>query len=197
LIRARAATLPGLSTTKEIDMSALVVTLIGPDRPGLVRAVSDKAAEYGANWADSLMANFAGQFAGIVHLQVSAEKCDALAQALRAIDSDDLHVIVTRANGTTGAPALRRIHLELVGHDRPGIIHQISTRLAEHRVSIDTMTTRIDSGAMSGEQMFHLDAQLTVPETLDTDVLRDGLEGLANELMVDVTFDSGSDANAP
>lgn len=178
-------------------MSALVVTLIGPDRPGVVRAISDKAAEYGANWADSVMANFAGQFAGIVHLQVPTEKCDALAQALRAIDSDELRVLVARANDTTGTPALRRIHLELVGHDRPGIIHQISTRLAEHGVSIDTMKTSIASGAMSGEQMFHLDAQLTVPETLDTDLLRDGLEGLANELMVDITFDSGSDAKAP
>jgi glycine cleavage system regulatory protein len=178
-------------------MSALVVTLLGPDRPGVVRAISDKAAEYGANWADSVMANFAGQFAGIVHLQVPAEACDALAQALRAIDSDDLHVLVARADGTKEAPALRRIHLELVGHDRPGIIHQVSTRLAEHGVSIDTMKTRIASGAMSGEQMFHLDAQLTVPERLDTDVLRVGLEGLANELMVDVTFDSSSDANAP
>ena len=82
------------------------------------------------------------------------------------------------------------LHLSLVGHDRPGIIHSISTRLAGQGVSIDTMKTHIASGAMSGEQMFHLDAQLTVPQDLDTDTLRDGLEGLANELMVDIEFDS-------
>ncbi len=178
-------------------MSALVITLIGPDRPGVVRALSDKAAEHGANWADSVMANFAGQFAGIVHLQVPAENCDALQRALRAIDSDDLHIQVARADPKPAIAPQRRIHLELVGHDRPGIIRQISTRLAEHGVSIDKMRTHIASGAMSGEQMFHLDAQLTVPESLETDALRDGLEGLANELMVDITFDSGAGAPSP
>ena len=46
-------------------MTSLVVTLIGPDRPGMVSALSDAATAHGANWTDSLMANFAGQFAGI------------------------------------------------------------------------------------------------------------------------------------
>jgi len=171
-------------------MSSLIVTLIGPDRPGVVRAVSDKAAEHGANWTDSVMANFAGQFAGIVHLQVPARNCDALAAALRAIDSSDLHILVARADETAPTTPNRRIRLELVGHDRPGIILSISRQLAEHGVSIDKMKTHIASGAMSGEQMFHLAAELTVPQELDPDDLRDGLEGLANELMVDITFDS-------
>ncbi len=171
-------------------MSALVITLIGPDRPGVVRAVSDKASEHGANWTDSVMANFAGQFAGIVHLQVPDHNCEALVAALRAIDSADLHIQVARADAATQSPPLRRIALELVGHDRPGIIRSISTRLAEHQVSIDKMRTHIASGAMSGEQMFHLAAELTVPLELDTGDLREGLEDLANELMVDITFDS-------
>ena len=42
---------------------------------------------------------------------------------------------------------------------------------------------------MSGEQMFQMKALLLVPVTLDESELRDGLEGLANELMVDISFD--------
>ena len=42
-------------------MTSLVVTIIAPDRPGLVSAISDKATVFGANWADSLMAHLAGQ----------------------------------------------------------------------------------------------------------------------------------------
>lgn len=171
-------------------MLSLVITVVGPDRPGLVRALSDKAAEFGANWTDSVMANFAGQFAGIVHLQVPADKSAALQAALRAIDSESLHVQVAQADANAAAVPARRITLELVGHDRPGIIHSIATRLADHGVSIDKMKTHIASGAMSGEQMFHLDAQLTIPSDLDTDTLQAGLESLANELMVDITLDS-------
>ena len=170
-------------------MTSLVITLVGPDRPGLVRAVSDKATEHGANWADSLMANFAGQFAGIVQLDVPPENCDTLMAALRALESPDLHIVITRTEGFSPRGATRRVQLELVGHDRPGIIHSISSQLAQHGVSIDKLQTHIASGAMSGEQMFHMNAQLTVPSALDADVLRAALEGLANELMVDITFD--------
>ena len=33
-------------------LSSLVITVIGPDRPGIVSAISDKAVEFGANWTD-------------------------------------------------------------------------------------------------------------------------------------------------
>ena len=173
-------------------MTSLVITIVGPDRPGMVSALSDKAVAYGANWADSLMANFAGQFAGIVQLEVPAKNCDALVAALRMMESPDLRIVITRADAVRTPDATRHLQLELVGHDRPGIIHGISAQLAQYSVSIDKLKTHIASGAMSGEQMFHMNAQLTVPIALDTDALRAGLESLANELMVDITFDSGA-----
>lgn len=169
--------------------TSLVVTLVGPDRPGLVSALSDKAAEFGANWTDSVMSNFAGQFAGIVQLDVSADKCEGLVAALRTLESPQMHLTVT-PGVTTGKPApTRRLKLDLIGHDRPGIIHSISGQLARLQISIGKLETHIVSGAMSGEQMFQMRAQLQVPQTLDDNELRSSLEGLANELMVDISFD--------
>jgi len=170
-------------------MTSLVITLIGPDRPGMVNAVSDKATAHGANWTDSLMANFAGQFAGIVHLDVPAARCDALMAALQGLQSPRMQITVTRAGGGALAAATRRLTLDLIGHDRPGIIQAISSQLAQHGVGIDKLSTRIESGAMSGEQMFRMQAALTVPAALDTAALQTALEGLANELMVDISFD--------
>lgn len=173
-------------------MSSLIITVVGPDRPGLVSALADRAAEHGANWTDSIMANFAGQFAGIVQLDVADERCEALTAALRGLEADDLRIQIASTHGAAPAAATRRLQLDLVGQDRPGIIHGISSQLARHSVSIDKLQTYVASGAMSGEQMFHMSAQLTVPTVLDTDALRAGLEGLANELMVDINFDSGA-----
>ena len=173
-------------------MTSIVVTLLGPDRPGMVSAVSDRASAHGANWANSLMANFAGQFAGIVQLDVAPERSDALVAALRALESADLHILVSRADAPARRTDKRHLQLDLIGHDRPGIIHTISSELARHGVSIDTLHTSIASGAMSGEQMFQMHAALTVPLALDTHTLRAGLEGLANELMVDITFDQST-----
>lgn len=168
-------------------MRSLVITIVGPDRPGVVQLLSDTANRSGANWSDSVLATFAGQFAGVVHLQVAASQCEALQQALRALDSQDLHVQVAPGDTAAASPATRRMALDLVGHDRPGIIHSISSQLAGLRVSIERMKTHIASGAMSGEQMFHLEAQLIVPQELDLDQLQAGLEGLATELMVDLS----------
>ncbi len=177
-------------------MPSVVVTLLGPDRPGMVSAVSDQASAHGANWTDSLMANFAGQFAGIVQLEVAPERCDALMGALRALESADMHVVVSRADAAARPVPARRLQLDLIGHDRPGIIQTISSELARHGVGIETLKTHIASGAMSGEQMFQMHAGLSVPVALDIHTLRTGLEGLANELMVDISFDQPAGAAA-
>ena len=176
-------------------LTSLVITVIGPDRPGIVSAVSDKAVEFGANWTDSLMANFAGQFAGIVQLQVPQQQCDALMAALLALESPGMRVAVAKGNDGKNSGAVRHLKLDLVGNDRPGIIHSISSQLARRGISIEKLQTEVVSGAWSGEQMFQMNARLLVPLSLDTDELRSGLESLANELMVDITMDDarGSD----
>ena len=171
-------------------MTSLIVTYVGPDRPGLVSALSDLAAEHVANWTDSIMANFAGQFVGIVQLQAPAERCDSLIAALQAMELGDARIQIVRADDAPKAAVVRRLQLDLVGQDRPGILHGISSELARCSVSIDKLQTFVASGAMSGEQMFHLTAQLTVPTSLNIENLRAGLESLANELMVDITFES-------
>ena len=171
-------------------LTSLVVTIVGPDRPGLVSAISDKAAEFGANWADSLMANLAGQFAGILLLQVPSRNADMLVAALNAMDSEGMHIAVARGgSAVVTATPTRRIKLELVGQDHPGIIHSISRALAAHGVSIEKLQTRIASGAMSAEHMFYVDAVLVAPTALSDDALRGALESLANELMVDISLD--------
>ena len=176
-------------------LTSLVITVIGPDRPGIVSAVSDKAVEFGANWTDSLMANFAGQFAGIVQLQVPEQQCDALMAALLALESPGMRISVAKGNDGKNAGAIRHLKLDLVGNDRPGIIHSISSQLARRGISIEKLQTEVVSGAWSGEQMFQMNARLLVPLSLDTDELRSGLESLANELMVDITMDDARGSN--
>ena len=45
------------------DVAALVLTLLGDDRPGLVDAVSRVVCELGGNWERSQMARLGGKFA--------------------------------------------------------------------------------------------------------------------------------------
>jgi glycine cleavage system regulatory protein len=166
--------------------TSLVVTAIGPDRPGIVNRISDVAQSHGANWAGSRMANLAGQFAGMVHFEVSEADADALAKALAELDSPDLHVVIARSDAPQPAPARRRVRLEVIGHDRPGIVRDLSGSLAARGVSIEELHTQVVSGAMSGEPLFKVKALLAVPVGLPNAELQRGLEALANEMMVDL-----------
>jgi glycine cleavage system regulatory protein len=175
-------------------ISSLVVTVIGPDRPGLVSLLSDRARGLGANWAASRMASLAGQFAGIVHFEVPAEKVSALAAALAGLESAGLRVVIAESDATAPPRDRRIVRLELVGQDRPGIMRDLSAALAERGVSIDELHTEIASAAMSAESLFKVKAALVVPHALSDDELRRSLEALANEMMVDIAL--GDDADA-
>jgi glycine cleavage system regulatory protein len=169
--------------------ASLVVTVIGDDRPGIVNALSDIARRFEANWAGSHMASIAGQFAGLVHFEVADDKVQALIDALRALDRLGLAVAV--AKGTKPPPERRRrVRLELVGHDRPGIVRELSGSLAAIGVSIDELHTQIVDAAMAGGHLFKMKALLAVPAAVADDALRRSLEALANEMMVDVEPDA-------
>jgi glycine cleavage system regulatory protein len=169
---------------------SLVVTVVGPDRPGLVSRLSECGRLHGASWEESRMATLAGQFAGIVHFSVPDESADALMSALKALASHGLSVVV--ASGTSGqaAPAdSRALKLEAVGQDRPGIVRDLSRAIADLGVSIEELETDLSSAAMSGEHLFTARALLRVPASVRSAELRRVLEGIANELMVDLTLD--------
>jgi glycine cleavage system regulatory protein len=111
-----------------------VVTVIGPDRPGIVSKLSAQAQRFGANWAGSRMASLAGQFAGLVHFEVPAENAEALAAALRDLESSDLRVVIARGEGAPVPPG-RAVSSSCRARP-PGIVRDLSGSLAERGVSI-------------------------------------------------------------
>ena len=169
-------------------LTSLVVTVIGPDRPGLVSLLSDRGKAHGASWAESRMASLAGQFAGIVRFEVDAASAEPLAIALAELESLGLRVVIARGRTTPQPADSQMLALELVGHDRPGIVRDISRVLADCGISIAKLDTEIVSGAMSGGDLFQVKALLQVPVTVATGELRRVLEALANELMVDIAL---------
>ncbi len=173
--------------------TSLVLTLIGPDRPGLVSAVAARASAGGANWMESRMSQLAGQFAGVVRLEVEEDAAPRLEAALRGLETEGLRLTIERGLASPGQ-ALRTVQLDLVGHDRPGIVRDISAVLARHGVSIEGLETECESASMSGEILFRARAELGVPAETSLDALRDDLEALANELMVDLDLDDAGDA---
>lgn len=165
-------------------MASLILTVVGPDRPGLVRALSEAVAARGGSWLESRMVRLAGQFAGVVLVEAP----DSLLDDLRGLERQGLRIVVQGGvAGAAVAPSAQpRLALEVVGNDRPGIVRDVARVLADSGVNIEELTTGVASGSFSGETLFRATALVRAPNAAAVDAVREGLEQLGNELMVDI-----------
>ncbi len=165
------------------------MTVIGPDRPGLVESVASRVAEHGGNWLESRMSRLGGQFAGIVHVEVPPEAEKSLTAALTNLASHGLNIVVHSEQSQPSAERGPLSILEIVGQDRPGIVRQISQSLAAFGVNVEALETECASAAMSGETLFKAHAKLSIPPSCKVNELRQRLEKIAADLIVDISLE--------
>jgi glycine cleavage system regulatory protein len=164
------------------------MTVIGTDRPGLVDKVAAVVAEHAGNWLESRMSRLGGQFAGILRVELPEENEKAAVAALGALKSQGLTVVIHADRVEPASPTHRLAWLEIVGQDRPGIVHQISRALADQKVNVEELQTECASAAMSGESIFTARAKLGIPAACEVDVVRKQLEKIAGDLIVEVSL---------
>lgn len=175
--------------------TSLVLTVLGPDRTGLVEAVANVIAEHNANWLESSMARLAGKFAGVLRVDAPDDQIDKLTKALNQLRDQGLTIILESTPGseTPGSeapapatPDTRTLNLTFIGHDRPGIVRDISRALAQHHVNVIEFNSRVESAPMTGEPLFKAAATLHAPHNTSLDTLRDQLDQIANHLNLDL-----------
>ncbi|WP_417227008.1 glycine cleavage system protein R [Amphritea sp.] len=169
-------------------MTSLVLTVIAPDKPGLVELLSQTIADNGGNWLESSMSRLAGKFAGILIVSITEDQAEPLIDALQKLESQGLRVLIARSQIQPASTDSNSITLELIGHDKPGIVREISQALSRYHINVERLSTELVSGSMSAEELFKADAELTVPAGVDLDDLQQSLEAIANDLMVDITL---------
>lgn len=168
---------------------SLVMTVLGKDRPGLVGLLAQVVADNSGNWLESQMAHLAGQFAGIVRVEVPQDQAKSLTDALHALD--DLQVeLVTDADvaPTVSDKSPPAVRLKLVGQDRPGLVREITQVLTAAGVNVEKFQTERTTAANTGQLLFQATAQLHIPSSVSQAELRDNLEHLAADLMVEITL---------
>lgn len=174
-------------------MIDLVITLLGPDHPGIVDSLSRVVASSGGNWLESRMAHLAGKFAGVLLVEVADDQAAALEAALGQLEDGGLKISVERS-APVEPPQERAMEIELLGVDRPGLVHEVSALLASHRINVEELATDRRAAAHSGDHLFHAHLRVIIPLTVDVTVVRLGIERLAGDLMVDVRLAEASDA---
>jgi glycine cleavage system regulatory protein len=167
-------------------VTTLVLTVVGDDRVGLVKALADVVSRNGGNWERSHLAELAGTFAGVVVVTVPDRQADELRAALAPLDGL-LDVAVRSVAAPPSRAATRQVKLELLGNDRPGIVAAVSGILARHGLGVADLQTATREAPMAGGLLFEATAIVTASSQEALDAVRADLEELATEIVVDLT----------
>jgi len=163
----------------------LVLTAIGDDKPGLVESLAQTIANNGGNWLESSMSQLAGKFAGVLRVSVNDQDAERLIDALEGL-SDHLTLVIERVDIDEVHNTEQTVELKLIGNDRAGIVREISHVLAKLSVNVEKLSSECVPAPMSGETLFKASALLKVPEGLGLEDLQNELEGLADDLIVEL-----------
>lgn len=166
---------------------SVIVSVVGPDRPGLVDRLSSAVASVEGNWEGSRMLRLAGQFAGMVQVVVEESALAALAKSLDELERAGLRATLHRAEpGAAGDSGGRIWELEVVGQDRQGIVRAISGELARFGANVVELATDCEAAPWSGERLFRTRAILRCGESVDERTLREAVESIDIDLAVEL-----------
>lgn len=165
---------------------SIVITLIGDDRPGIVESISNIIVRHQGEWVESRMANLSGKFSGILSLNLPQTSVDGFLAELKSNPIQGISINAEEVKATVEPLVGQCFKLELVGQDRPGIIHRISSALANNGATVEELESEVIDASMSGEKLFKASITVCLEAGHDIDELGEVLEELANELIVDI-----------
>jgi glycine cleavage system transcriptional repressor len=171
-------------------MQELVITAVGPDRPGLVGKITAPLYEASANLADSRMVNLRGQFAIILLAEVPERSVEPIQERLLLL-AEELGLTITFRGHEAQEdqwPTTVGVPYELCTYamDQPGLVHRITDLLQRHGVNVEELETRSQPRPQTGAPLFSMRLTMTVPPTVPIKRLRGELEALCDEINCDV-----------
>ncbi len=166
---------------------SLVITFVGIDRPGIVQDLTTMVHDQQGNWLESKMSRMAGKFAGIALIEISPERLEKLKDELQKVS--DLSVIVETTGAQDNDAGSLGYQLNIVGLDRQGILQEVTNELSQNNINVIDLETHVSSAPMSGDKMFHADASVLVPSSVDLIDLHKRLDAVADKLSVDILLE--------
>jgi len=166
----------------------LVVTVIGPDKRGIVAKITAVILNMQANIEESRMVRLGGEFAVLMLISTTMGVKDQLSETLSNLDWPDVKIYI---KGTD----LARVKvfegfvpfvISVIGADHEGIVHAVAEYLAEARIQVEEMETTVVPAPITGTPLFSMQAEVQVPPELTLSILRKKLHELEDDLGVDI-----------
>lgn len=172
------------------DKTYLVLTAVGPDRPGLVSEIASAIHGAGANLEDSRMAILGGEFALLLLLSGTEAAASAVERAAGPLGEKLGLRLISKRTGRGERKSFLPYRLTVSGFDRPGIVLLVSDILARRGVNVASLESRLAYVPESGTPLFVLEAELQVPSEVALAELRRELSVQCDEENLDLSFET-------
>ncbi len=127
-------------------MPLLAVAALGPDRPGVVAALTEVLLAGSGNLEDASMHQLSGQFAMTLVVDVPGDVASVRAELEPVGERLGLLVWVREVTGAQAGPEGQSYVVSVHGADRPGIVHRVAAAIAEAGGNITDLSTRLAAG---------------------------------------------------
>ncbi|MCK6471093.1 MAG: ACT domain-containing protein [Planctomycetes bacterium] len=165
----------------------VVLTAVGPDKPGLVDGISKFILDCGCNIADSRMAVLGGEFAMLILVEGDAP---AVKKVLEGSEGAGARIgLAVQARATAASGGKRQTvpyEIEAYSMDHPGIVQRVAHFLAERHINVRALDTRVTHAPNSGQPLFSLHATVDVPAAENVMEVRRGLETIGAQENIDI-----------
>jgi glycine cleavage system transcriptional repressor len=172
-------------------MSSFAISAIGRDRPGIVAAVTEVLLNHGVNIEDSQMTILRGHFT--MMLVVSASEGAAagplrseLEQAAASLGLEAISINPVPDADLDVEPDASHI-VTVYGVDHPGIVHAVTSAMAQREVDITDLNTRL-IGEDEDKPLYALMMEVALPSDVVAGELEQDLQAVSEEQGVEVSL---------
>ncbi len=154
-------------------MKSILISVLGDDKPGLLDALSEIIVSHDGDWVESNMSTVEAKFAGILRVNVPAKNSKKL---MKELTSSKLGLQIACEETTpVKLSDYKSYNIELIGQNHVGIINRLS----------HVLTYELEANVEGIKINLHL------PISIDERLIKDKLELIADEMMVEIyTYES-------
>jgi glycine cleavage system transcriptional repressor len=167
----------------------LVLSALGPDRPGLVAEVTGYVTERGGNIEESRMVVLGGEFGVMMLASGTADEIAKIARDTPQLQATTGLDVSTR--DTKSAEEHRRAQsipctVTCDAIDNPGIVRAVARALHALGLNVVSLETTTYEAPVTGSPLFRLEAQCDAPRVMTIAKVRAAMEEVAEREAIDV-----------
>lgn len=168
-------------------MSQLIVlSVLGTDRPGIVKDISKSILDCGGNIEESRMTSLGAEFAVLMLISGNWHTPTKLEKALDQLSKEhNLSINLKKTGARNDHEDCIPYGVDVICLDQAGIVFNLSEFFASRDIEISDLVTRRYAAPHTGAPMFSVQMTVSIPAAAPIGQLRDDFHDLCEQLNLD------------